>query len=649
MYALLVPTAAVAGYGFYWRIRPWFRGQPAVRFDRPLDRLVRLFRHAVLHERILRERFAGIFHLMIFWGFFVLTVATTVVMLDHDFRLPIMRGAFYLYFQSLFVDVLGLFFLIGIALAAARRCISRPRHLVHTWEATAILIVLFVIGATGFLVEGWRIAATQDPWGAWSPVGYVVAKVSRPLWSDASLLVAHRSLWWVHLLAAFAFFAWAPYTKMAHVLFSPLNIYTAHLGPIGGSLKPIDFETTETLGVNALSQFTWKDLMDLDACTECGRCTAECPAHRSGKVLSPRDIILDLQQMLHSGWKDPIIGSTVSLSEDSLWACTTCAACVESCPVSIEQFPKIIDMRRHLVMDRAEFPERMQEAISSIEERGHPFRGTQATRMDWAEGLDVAEANDGQDYDVLFWVGCAGSLVERNQKTVRATAKLLKAAGVRFAILGRDEKCTGDLARRVGNEFLFEAVAKENIDLLKSRKAAKVVTACPHCFNTFRNEYPRLGGDFEVQHHSEFLADLVASGRLKPSRSIQETVTFHDPCYLGRHNGHYDAPRELVQISTGREVVEMPRSRERSFCCGGGGGLSFVEEPSEHRVSHRRAKEAIESGADTVAVGCPFCMTMLEDAIRSQPGEPKTKVRDVAEILWDAVEENTNGPESLRK
>jgi Fe-S oxidoreductase len=297
-------------------------------------------------------------------------------------------------------------------------------------------------------------------------------------------------------------------------------------------------------------------------------------------------------------------------------------------------------MRRHLVMDQAEFPEMMQGALGSLENRGHPFRGTQATRIDWTGGLEVPEWQAGQQYDVLYWVGCAGALVERNQKTIRATAQLLQAAGVKFAILGRSEKCTGDLARRIGNEFLFESVAKENIENLQSLGVTKVITSCPHCFNTFANEYPRLGGAFDVQHHSVFLAELVRTGRLRPSRSLDETVTFHDPCYLGRHNGEYDAPRELVQISIGKSPIEMPRSREGSFCCGGGGGMSFVEEPKDHRVSHRRAAEAVDSGADTVAVGCPFCMTMLEDAVKAKAGDKGVKVKDVAELLWQAVEQN---------
>ena len=298
--------------------------------------------------------------------------------------------------------------------------------------------------------------------------------------------------------------------------------------------------------------------------------------------------------------------------------------------------PKIVDMRRHLVMEEADFPDSMQEAISSLEKRGHPFSGTQATRVDWAEGLNVTHISEAKDAEVLLWVGCGGALVERNQKVTRATAQLLEQAGVNFAIMGREEKCSGDPARRIGNEFLFEMLAKENVAKLNKYDVKKVITACPHCFNTFRNEYPQYGGQFEVYHHSEYLAKLVSEGRLKPLAESERKITFHDPCYLGRQNGVYDAPRTLVKISSRQAPVELERSREKSFCCGGGGGMSFVEEPPDQRVNQERAREILETGADTVAVGCPFCMTMMEDGINARKGSRDVSVMDVSELLWEA-------------
>ncbi|HEV7858475.1 MAG TPA: heterodisulfide reductase-related iron-sulfur binding cluster [Pyrinomonadaceae bacterium] len=665
MYALLLPTMVVAGYGIYRHLSRWRRGLPVARFDRPALRVKLVLKHALAQRRTARKRYAGLFHRLITYGFIILTVATTVVALDADFGTTIMRGSFYLYFQSFIVDIFGALVLVGTGMAAARRFIKRPKKLVYTNEATLILAFIFVIAATGFLVEGWRIAVTNDAWGAWSPFGNLVARASRSLMSVEAMRLAHRGTWWFHLAVSFGFIAWMPYTKMMHIMTAPLNIYTANLVPLGATLKPIDFEKTESFGVNSLKDFTWKDLLDFDACTECGRCTAVCPAHTVGKELSPRDIILGLRDLMHaqlriadlglrndervahesgndsqqSAIRNPqsqIIGTIPATSPAPLWQCTTCAACMEACPVFIEQMPKIVDMRRYLVMEEADFPDSMQEAMMSLEKRGHPFSGTQATRLDWAEGLNVRQINDAKDAEVLLWVGCGGALVERNQKVTRATAQLLAQAGVRFAIMGREEKCSGDPARRIGNEFLFETLAKENVSNLNRYEVKKVITACPHCFNTFKNEYPQYGGMFEVYHHSEYLATLVDEGRLKPLAALDRKITFHDPCYLGRQNGVYDAPRELVQISSRVEAVEMERSREKSFCCGGGGGMSFVDEPAGQRVNQNRAQEAIDTGADVLAVGCPFCMTMMEDGINARKGERDVRVMDVSELLWEA-------------
>lgn len=646
MYVLLVPTVLVAGYGVYRHVLRWRRGLPAQRFDQPLRRIGLVVRHGLLQQKTLRERYAGVLHAFIFYGMIVLTIATIVVMIDADFGIPIMRGNFYLYFQSLTVDIFGVLVLVGLGMAMFRRWVSRPRKLVYTDEATWILISLFVISFTGFLLEGWRIAVTNDPWGSWSPFGNLTAKLSAPLMSDSAMQTAHRGMWWFHLALVFGFIAWAPYTKMIHVLTAPLNIYTASLEPIGATLKPIDFENIETLGTKTLAELTWKDRLDLDACTECGRCTAVCPANRVGKLLSPRDIILDLQKLMHEepiekseNGSEPITlpGATSALSAEALWECTTCAACVEACPVSIEQMPKIVDLRRFLVMEEAEFPQTMQEAVSSMESRGHPFKGTRFSRADWSDGLEVPLADDPKDADILLWVGCGGALVERNQKITQALARLLHAAGLKLAVLGREEKCTGDPARRIGNEFAFETAAKENIELLQSKGAQKIVTGCPHCFNAFKNEYPRLGGEFEVSHHTELLASLVRSGRLRVNQKLDQKITFHDPCYLGRQNGVLDEPRELVQISTSKSPVEMSQSGRNSFCCGGGGGMSFIDEPADQRVNQERARQALATDAEIVAVGCPFCMTQMEDGVNATKGERSLRVLDIAEVLWEAV------------
>jgi len=651
MYLLFVISLGIAAYGFYQRLVVWKKGLPLDRFDQPLKRIGKVLTHAAAQQRTIREKYAAVFHTLIYTGFIILTMATTVVALDYDFGFSIMQGAFYLYFQSFIVDVFGALVMVGVLIAAYRRLITRPRKLVYTDEAVWILAAIFAIALTGFLIEGWRIAATNDPWGAWSPFGYLVAQVSAATISVDAMRLLHLITWWGHAVLVFGFIAVAPYTKMAHVVMAPLNIYTASLKPIGANLKFLDIdkamETGDKLGINALSSFTWKDLADFDACTECGRCTSVCPANTVGKELSPRDIILDLQGLMHrsaktvseiADLKDPIINAVPSTSPEALWQCTTCAACVEACPVFIEQMPKIVDMRRFLVMEEANFPDTMADAVTSMETRGHPFKGTQATRIDWTDGLNVKTINDARDAEVILWVGCGGALIERNQKVTRSIAQLLQKANVNFAILGREEKCTGDPARRIGNEFLFEMLAKENTERLNKYGVKKIITSCPHCFNTFRNEYPQYGGNYEVFHHSEYLARLVNEGKLQPSDKLDKKITFHDPCYLGRHNDVYDAPRQLVQISAKRGLTEVAQSRNNSFCCGGGGGMSFVDEPKDKRVNQERARQLLDTGADIVAVGCPFCTTMLEDGINARKGDRDVKVMDVSELLWQAVQ-----------
>ncbi len=659
LYVLLLPTVAIAAWGLYSKYRLWRAGRSTPRFDRPLDRLRLLLRHAAAQQRTARQAYTGAFHRMIVYGFVILTIATLVVLVQEDFGLQIMKGSFYLYFQSFIVDIFGALVIVGVLMAAARRWGRKPRELVYTGEANLALIAILVIAVTGFLLEGWRIAVTDDPWGRWSPIGYLFASGSEAVMSAAAMQSAHLGVWWFHLVVVFACIAWLPYTKMMHVVTAPLNIYFANLDGYGASLKAIDFETAESFGVNSLSDFSWKDLLDLDACTECGRCTAVCPANAVGKALSPRDLILDLRQLMHNnaaqllaaaegsgngGTSEPervaIIDPETAVSPEALWQCTTCAACMEACPVYIEQMPKIVDARRFLVMEQADYPESLQTVVTSLEQRGHPFPGTSFNRVEWADGLEVpelAELEDPSQAEVLLWVGCGGALVERNQSTVRALAQLLQRAGVKFAILGREEGCTGDPARRIGNEFLFEMLAKSNVEILDKYQVKKIVTSCPHCFNTFANEYPSFGGRYEVYHHSEFLARLIDEGALEPAGNSELEVTFHDPCYLGRHNGIFDAPRELVQLATGRAPQEMENSREKSFCCGGGGGMCYVDEASDERVNQERADQALATSAEVVAVGCPFCTTMLEDGINARRGERELVVKDVAELLWDSI------------
>jgi Fe-S oxidoreductase/nitrate reductase gamma subunit len=649
MYVLLIPTMAVFIYGFYQHIARWRQGTVLDRFDSPCQRVMLLVGQVFNQSRIARKTIAGVFHRFIVWGFVVFALATLVVLIQYDFNIVIMKGYFYLYFQSFIVDIFGALSLIGIIIAATRRWVSRPDHLIYNTESNVILLVLFAIIVSGFFLEGWRIAATNDPWAAWSPVGFMTAKAFLMFFKPEHLQAAHQTTWWIHLFIVYGFIAWIPYGKMRHLFTSAANTYTSNLQPIGANLKFMDLEDeeSETLGVNRLDGFTWKDLLDLDACTACGRCTENCPANISGKLLSPRDIILDLQKLLHQqpvGKKDKdqrdsteSIDIFATINPEILWDCTTCAACVEACPVHIEQLPKIIDMRRYQIMEEAEAPETIMDAVMSIEERGHPIRGTRATRLDWTKGLDIPLISEKPDADILFWVGSAGALVERSQQVTRAFARILIDAGIDFAILGREEKATGDLARRTGNEFLFQTIASENIDILDQYHVKNIVTTCPHAFNTLSNEYPQLGGNYTVTHSTEYLMQLLASGRIKIPNSLEQTITFHDPCYLSRHNYIVDAPRNLLNSACIEPIIEMENSKKSSFCCGGGGGMSFAEEEPEKRVSRFRARQALDTGADIVAVACPYCMTMMEDGVKAEQKDRDIKVLDIVEVVSNAM------------
>lgn len=644
MYVLLIPTSVIFLFGIYRHMRLWRIGRPEGRCDLFFQRLKGLWLYGFGHARILSHRYAGLFHVLIFSGFAVLFIGTLVVMIHEDLGLRIMQGKFYLYFQSLALDVFGLLSIIGLLMVVCRRSFFKPKRLDNTWQDAGMAALLLVILLTGFIVEGLRIVATQDPWANWSPVGFFVGRFFTAFVPMEAFRPLHALLWWVHLLLVFGLIAWMPYSKLLHILTSAANIYFRSLEAKGAMIKPINLETEEAFGVKSIDQLTWKGLLDLDACTECGRCQDACPAFATDKPLSPKSLILDLRDYLHSngsrlrsgeiassGDASPLIGGAIK--EETLWSCTTCMACMEECPVFIEHVPKIIDMRRYLVMEEGRFPETMQQAVRSLEARGHPYPGTTASRLDWCRGLDVKILSQAGSADYLYWVGCSTALNTRNQKIARAFSQILQEAGVDFAILGNEEHCTGDPARRIGNEYLFQTLARQNISVLKSRQVKKIVTTCPHCFNAFKNEYPQFGASFEVYHHSQLLAQLIKEGRWKPSGGLEGKVTFHDPCYLGRYNDTYNEPRQVIAARPGVKIVEMRQHREKSFCCGAGGGMMWIEEPKERRVSNVRARHALESGSDILSVACPFCMTMMEEGIKSEKSESKVRVLDIAELL----------------
>lgn len=633
MYLLAAVALAVFFYGIYLHLRMWRRGRPVSRLHPVGPRLVAVLRHVAAHGRLLADRVAGLYHLGLFWGFVFLFAGTTVVFVHQDLGVRVMQGPFYLYFQAAALDLMGLAATVGVAAALVMRYVVRSPRLRRGILSDGLTLWLFgLVLVTGFLVEGLRIAGTRDPWGAWSFVGYGVAGLATAArMSEGAVRLSHAGLWWLHFALSMAFIACIPYSKLFHLVLSPINVYLQPLGnPAGVGL--IEIEQAERFGASAFSDLTWKDLLDLDVCTECGRCTAVCPASITGKPLSPMHVILDLRGEMHltGAGQARALGGQV-ITQEALWACTTCMACMQACPVFIEHVPKIVDMRRHLVMEQASLPDTMEDALRSLEARGHPFRGAGMTRTAWAEGVDVKVFPRGDGAEWLLWVGCAAALNERNHRPLRALVRVLAAAGVDVGILGEEETCTGDPARRIGNEYLFQTQARQVIETLARYGITRIVTLCPHCYNTFRHEYPQMGGRYEVWHHTQLLARLVAEGRLKPGGQVATVMAFHDPCYLGRHNGEYDAPRRVLEAIPGVRAVEMAQSREKSFCCGAGGGLYWVEDRVGQRTSHVRARQAADAGAQVVATACPFCMLMLEDAAAAI--EAPVRTMDVAEVL----------------
>lgn len=672
VYVLLYPTAIAFVYGVGRRVERWLMGKPQVRWDRPGLRLKLFIRDGLAQAQVLRERHTGLAHLAFSWGFIILTLATVAVFLQADLGLPILYGSFYLYFQSLIVDLFGLAALIGVIYVLYQRYVVRPPRFTHGVFSDGLLLVGFLLALIqGYIVEGLRIVATQDPWGIWSPVGYATGQllVALGVRELPLQLALHRFFWWTHLVTAFAGNAYLPYSKAMHLLVAPASIFFRNLDP-PGTLRPIELETAPRLGVKALPDFSWKDLLDLDACTECGRCQEVCPAYAVGKPLNPKRFILDLQRQMRgldreqvapaAGWalapgplaaaalaappEDPaleIVGR--SIDPEVIWSCTTCNGCVEVCPVEIEHVPKIIDLRRYQVMEEAAIDETPQQALQGLEDRAHPFRGSQAGRTDWYQDLayvkTIAETGP---VDYLYWVGCAVALNERAQKTARALARILHAAGVEFAVLGEEELCTGDPARRMGNEYLFETLARQNIETLNRYQVTRIITTCPHCYNTFKNEYGAFGGHYQVIHHTELIQELLEQGRLPLKNPVDRgRIAYHDPCYLGRYNRVYDTPRKIVDAVG--ERVEMGRNRERSFCCGAGGGRYFMDDRPGQRVNVERARQALATGAATVGTACPFCLLMMEDGVRTAAQEAgrsePPQVKDLAELVAEALDE----------
>ncbi|MGD8366300.1 MAG: (Fe-S)-binding protein [Desulfobacterales bacterium] len=664
-YLMAATALGLFGYGIFLCVRRITKGRkvPLSGTDW-IARIGQALADIASNRTVLRRHgLAGVMHLSIMWGMVALFIGTVIVAVEYDLFQKILGmergiwvGSFFLG-TELILDLFGALLVAGLAVALVRRYLLRPAQLKRQRSDLLLPVWLLLIALTGFAVEGLRLAATSGHLGyspQWSPVGSALAG----LWTGAdteSLKAWHFGLWWVHGIFALAAIAYLPFSgKPAHLLTAAANLFFKDLRP-RGRLSPLDvegaFERDEILGAEKIADLSRKDLLDAASCTECGRCELNCPAAIAGKVLSPREIVLGLRRQIaaeHPPFSappepKPILESFIGA--EAVEACTTCMACVEACPVGIDPLNKILELRRCRVMIEDAYPETFAEVFAGTEKRGNPWNEHPTARMEWARGLAVktmaeaAAAGDPVDY--LFWVGCSAAFDPRNQKIARSLVSVLNAAGVSFAVLGEEERCTGDPVRRMGHEYLFQMQAEANVALLAEYGVTRILTLCPHCYNTFSKEYPDFGGSYEVTHHTELIAGLLEAGKIQLTRAVEATAVYHDSCYLGRHNRIFEPPRQILSNVPGLKTLEMERNREMGMCCGAGGGLTWIEEESGHRVNDRRVAQAADalgvgnSGPTLIATACPFCMTMLEDGLAACSSDIED--RDIAEIVADAM------------
>jgi Fe-S oxidoreductase len=634
-------------------------GKPENRFDHLPERFKKMMAVAFGQVKLFREPIPGLMHAFIFWGFLVLLSSVLEAIgegLFSGFTFKFL-GVFYQPLQFCQEFFAGLV-ILGICIALYRRYILRPKRLqvdTHAqFDATAILFTIFLIMGSFLGQNAVRLTLDMNQGGRF------LSAMLAPLLTSSSAsanTMLFEIYWWMHIILVLGFLNYLPYSKHAHILTSVPNVFLTSLEP-KGALKPINLEAegVEKFGATDVDDLTWKQLLDGYTCTECGRCTASCPANITGKKLSPKKIMTDIRHrvaekgpllldgdaavIVKEGEKNPLENTLLYhyLTPEELFACTTCMACVQECPVNNEHIPAIIELRRSLVLMESNFPPEVQVVFKNLETNFSPWAFPASARADWAEGMNIPHMSEAKDAEILFWVGCAGAFDARYTKVTQAFAKLMQKAGIRFAILGTEEKCTGDSARRIGNEYLAQMLMKENITTLNGYHVKKIVTTCPHCFNTLKNEYPQFGGTYEVVHHTEFLMNLINEGRLKPAKENAATVTFHDSCYLGRYNDIYDQPREILNAIPRVNAVEMKRSKSKGFCCGAGGGRMWMEEHEGKRVNVERTEEALALQPDIIGTACPFCMTMVEDGVKDKEAAERVKVKDLAELLLASVE-----------
>jgi len=646
---LLLTSIGLFGWLTLRRFARIALGQPENRFDRPLARLRAMLVDAIGQRRVARRPF-GFNHLIIFWSFLILVLANGEFLVQGifpDFSLGLLLPATIHHSLLLAFDLVSLFALVAVAVAAGRRLLIRPAGLDSDYVSGRSSEAFIILGAIGLLMlayfglHGSEIALGKTD-GAWQPVSTVVATLLSALPRSSFLVPFVLFFWWLHAVVLLAFLCFLPASKHMHVLTAIPNCFFRSLERPNTQPRE-EFLPGGRFGVAKVTDFSWKDLLDSFTCTECGRCQVACPARATGKSLNPRQVVHAIKTNLLVNADSvnamlpplvPLFGQEgeATISEEAIWACTTCGSCMAECPVCIEQMPKIIALRRNLVQTESRFPEELLNLFENMENRANPWGIAPSERTKWSAGLDARQFVAGET-EYLFFIGCAGAFDSRNKQVTTAMARILDAAGVSWGILGRDEKCCGDSLRRLGNEYVFDRLATENSQMLRERGVTKVITQCPHCFNVLRNDYRQYGLELEVVHHSELILELLASSRLTVGQvAATGTTVFHDSCYLGRHNDIYDAPRQVIAQTTGAAPLEMARNRENAFCCGAGGGRMWLEEHSGSRINLERVNEALTNDPDTICVSCPYCLTMFEDGLKDS-GSNKVKVKDIAEVV----------------
>ena len=664
VYALVPILLFLLFWGFYKRFAMWRRGtkDSEPRLNHIIKRIGFVLKYFCLPQRMFQDFWAGFAHALILCGFLILFLFGAMMDAINANVVHYLQGWIYLA-QSFILETGGLMVIIGIIISAVRRYIVRPRHLEQSNQAGLILLWLFVVIITGYGVEGLRLQATEltehPDWAVYSYLGMLCGNVFEAIGLGTGVVLwSHKALWYIHMLISMGFIAYIGWSKLRHIFTGTANIFLQSMRPKGEIPEIKDIEEAERWGVGKIEEFTWKQLLDLDACTKCGRCEFHCPAFATDKPLSPKKVIDDLRQQMEKflagGRAAPASGEKENNSEeekardpllvggriedDVLWACTTCGACVEHCPVFVSSMDKIVDMRRNLVLMESRFPAEITNVFKGFENNSNPYQIGNDKRIDFLEGEQVKLLSEDANAEVLYFVGCADSFDPRNQKVALAFIKLMKAAGVNFAMLGTEETCCGEAARRMGNEYLAQTLMQQSIETFNNYKVKKIVTSCPHCFNTFKNEYPQFGGNYEVLSHTQFIAQLIADGRLKPAKQISGKIMYHDSCYLGRHNNIYETPREILAVIPGLEVVEFERNRQNAFCCGCGGGRMWMEEDIGTRINEARVAEGLENNPDMMAVACPYCMTMIEDGLKAHNAEERVKVLDISEIIAQTIQ-----------